>query len=81
MTYEITNITGPVVEQDWQNETTRYWFGLELDGDLEHFCVAESGGLTQILDADGAPITEGDYLEAQVRRYLKPLVDAQIYGG
>lgn len=42
-------------EQDWQNETTRYWF----DFDGSSWCVAESGGQTDILDFDGKPLLEG----------------------
>lgn len=54
-------------EQDWANETTRYWFelngtdyGTNCEFKDEKFAIAESGQETKVLDSDGCPITEGD---------------------
>lgn len=73
----ITDIVGPDVEQDWQNETTRYWFTLELDCVEEQFAIAYSNGRTSVLDADGAPLTEGDELTVRLRNALMPLMEVQ----
>ena len=50
-------------EQDWQNETTRYWFS--VNG--VEFCVAECGPASDILDRNGKPLLEGER-KAQLRR-------------
>lgn len=39
-------------EQDWANETTRYWFN--VDGD--EYCIADKNGDLTLLDCDGCPI-------------------------
>lgn len=63
-------------EQDWQNETTRYWFcldgidygtGIVFNGG--QFAIAESGGTDSVLDADGFPLTESDWLAIAVRNH------------
>ncbi len=41
-------------EQDWQNETTRYWFS--VDG--ESYCIADTNGETTLLDSEGYPIDD-----------------------
>lgn len=66
-------------DQDYQNEKTTYWFeitgyddrtGVDFeDYKGELFGIAEnSDGSTQVLDNDGAPLTEGDALATAVRR-------------
>ena len=40
------------IEQDWANETTRYWF--IVDG--EEYCLADQNGDLTLLDCDGCPI-------------------------
>lgn len=56
-------------DQNWQNETTTYWFELtgyhygtdrEFDGDV--FGVVESWDESKIVDVDGCPLTVGDGL-------------------
>lgn len=41
-------------DQDWQNETTRYWFSVND----ESYCIADSNGETSLLDSEGYPIEE-----------------------
>jgi hypothetical protein len=36
-------------EQDWGNESTRYWFNFEGD----EYAVVESGGQSKIINEDG----------------------------
>ena len=60
-----TNIEFIEREQDWQNETTRYWF--RLDG--SEYCVAESGPTSDILDADGKEIADRA-IESKLRAML-----------
>ncbi len=52
-------------EQDWANETTRYWFAVTentLDGCLPHgsYCIADCNGETTLLDRDGFPLHRED---------------------
>ena len=74
-TFYNVNATFLNADQDWQTETTRYWFtltgtdyGTGVEFDSDEFAVAESGGDSLILDADGCPITPGDALEIAVRK-------------
>lgn len=62
------------VDQNWQDETTIYWFrldgtdyGTKIEFDGETFGIAESGGDDRILDEDGSPLTEGDHQTIAVR--------------
>lgn len=41
-------------EQDWQNETTRYWF--LVNG--ENYCIADNNGDLTLLDSEGYPIDD-----------------------
>ena len=41
-------------DQNMQNETTIYWF----DKNGTTYGVAESGGQSQVLDCDGAPLVD-----------------------
>lgn len=55
-------------DQDFQNETTTYWFNVDVDGETETFGVAEkSAGEVAVLDCDGAPV---DYNEHTVNEVL-----------
>jgi len=63
-------------DQNWQDETTIYWFeltgtdygtGVEFDG--QTFGVAESGPDSMIVNADGAPLVDGDHEEIAVRKH------------
>jgi len=67
--------SGPVIEQDWQNECTRYWFVVEIDEEPQDYCLADTNGETQILDHEGYPLTPGDWLELQLKRVLIPLYE------
>ena len=64
-------------DQNWQNETTIYWFeltgtdygsGIEFDG--HKLGVAEIGSDTYIVDADGTPIPYRDCDEIALRKHL-----------
>ena len=48
-------------EQDWANETTRYWFTV-LDRCPPHdsYCIADCNGETTLLDRDGFPLHRED---------------------
>ncbi len=48
-------------EQDWANETTRYWF--DVDG--EDYCIADQNGDLTLLDCDGCPIQSEEKHTAQ----------------
>lgn len=61
-------------DQNWQSETTIYWFelsgedrgtGIEFDG--ETFGIAESGPDSRVVDSEGAPLAEGDHQAIAVR--------------
>lgn len=39
-------------EQDWQNETTRYWFIV----DRVKYCIADQNGDLSLLDSCGYPL-------------------------
>ena len=41
-------------EQDWSNETTRYWFEVDKD----YYCIADQNGELTLLDSEGYPIEE-----------------------
>ena len=61
-------------DQNWQDETTIYWFRLDGFGtgavfENDTYGVAETGSDTYIVDADGTPIPYGDYDEIAVRKY------------
>jgi hypothetical protein len=46
-------------EQDWANETTRYWF--DVDGN--DYCIADKNGDLILLDGDGCAIhTEANHI-------------------
>lgn len=51
------------VDQNWQEETTIYWF--RYDGEV--YGVAESGPTTEYLDADGCPLPEDGRLPEVMR--------------
>lgn len=64
--------------QNWQEETTTYWFelngedygtGIEFDG--ETFGIAESGPDSQVVDSEGAPLTDGDHQAIAVRNTVE----------
>lgn len=61
-------ITFYETEQDWPNETTRYWFEVSWtdyrtpDEQMESmFCIADQNGDYTLLDSDGCPIDECNY--------------------
>lgn len=39
-------------DQNWQNETTNYWFN--VDG--ETYAVSDNNGTLKLLDCDGCPV-------------------------
>ncbi|MCK5602768.1 hypothetical protein KAR91_12885 [Candidatus Pacearchaeota archaeon] len=41
-------------DQDWANETTRYWFS--VNG--ENYCMADNNGSVSLLDSEGYPIDD-----------------------
>ncbi|MGB1893894.1 MAG: hypothetical protein ACPHSD_19645 [Candidatus Latescibacterota bacterium] len=43
-------------EQDWANETTRYWFN--VDGD--EYCIADQNDFFTLLDCDMLPLHRDD---------------------
>lgn len=62
-------------DQNWASESTTYWFQLdgadygtsrEFAGEV--FGICESGPTDSVLDAEGAPLTEGDGITIAVRR-------------
>jgi len=61
MAIEIIEIKFIDREQDWANETTRYWF--DVDGD--EYCIADQNGDFTLLDSDGCPT-----LNSQADQYL-----------
>jgi len=67
-------------EQDWENETTRYWFhvygvdygtGYDFGPEFEEYAIAESCGFDEVLDCDGYPLTESDHRTIAVRNQCK----------
>jgi len=56
-------------EQDWENETTRYWFN--VDGD--DYCIADQNGEFTLLDSDGCPT-----LNSQADQYLFKALMAKL---
>ena len=61
-------------DQNWQDETTIYWFEISGDDtgtgasfDAQVFGIAESGGDDTVVDCDGSPCTEGDAVTIAVR--------------
>lgn len=70
----MANATFIEVDQNWQDETTIYWFrldgedhGTKVQFEDETFGIAESGGDSRVLDEDGAPLAEGDSQAIAVR--------------
>jgi hypothetical protein len=61
MAIEIVEIKFIDKEQDWANETTRYWFDVEGD----EYCIADQNGEFTLLDSDGCPT-----LNSQADQYL-----------
>lgn len=62
-------------DQNWEEESTIYWFtlsgadhGTDVEFDDETFGIEESGDETRVLDADGAPLTDSDYTTIAVRK-------------
>jgi hypothetical protein len=62
-------------DQDWNRGNTTYWFrmdgsdagtGIEFDGAVFGLVEGEDAG---IVDADGLPLTEGDYTHTAVARH------------
>ncbi len=62
-------------EQDWENETTRYWF--TVDG--TEFCISDTNGYLSLLDSEGYPIEEcndhGNIKDALIPEYEKHIKD------
>jgi len=65
-------------DQNWQNETTIYWFelsgedqGTEIEFDGETFGIAESGPDSCVVDSEGFPLTEGDHQTIAVRNTIE----------
>ena len=50
----MTSINFIEKDQDWANETTRYWF--DVDG--TNYCIADQNGDLTLLDDEGFPIEE-----------------------
>ena len=46
------NILRKEIDQNWQNETIKYWF--TVNG--EYFCIADNCGELTLLDFEGYPI-------------------------
>ena len=76
--YNITSITHTEKEQVWQDETTRYWFEMEVDGESEMFAVADTNGSLSILDSEGHPLPESP-LRDHLLRTLTPHYIRNIY--
>lgn len=65
-------------DQNWQDETTIYWFrlegtdygtGIEFDGEI--YGISESGPDSSVVNSDSYPLTEGDHLTIAVRNTAK----------
>lgn len=54
---KIENIEFIEKDQIWQNETTRYWFHVTIDGENDVVGVSDSNGEIAYIDADGYPLT------------------------
>jgi len=68
-------VTYTAKDQDWNRGITRYWFcldgtdygtGTEFHWDI--FAIAEEGPDSVVLDSEGYPVTDDDYLSIAVRR-------------
>ena len=57
-------------EQDWKNETTRYWH--TVDG--VEFALADQNGDLTLIDEDGYPY-EGNYEAEKIKAALVERVD------
>ena len=67
------NVTFVEKDQNWQDETTIYWF--DVDG--ESFGVAESGPDATVLDCDGCPVNTQDAKNARLEA-LKDYVTDEL---
>lgn len=61
-------------DQDWQNESTTYWFsltgtdyGTSVEFSGETYGIVESGPESTVVNGDGYPLPEGDHLTIAVR--------------
>jgi len=61
------------IEQNYQDETTRYWFRV---GDQE-YCIVDKNGETQLLDNEGYPIEPCNDLE-NIKDLLMPMYLKEI---
>ena len=66
----MNSITHTSTDQNWQDETTIYWFN--VDGD--EYGVADCNGEKTILDSDGSPVNTDDHKNV----HLQPLVDHSV---
>lgn len=65
-------------DQNWQDETTIYWFeltgedhGTSVDFEGETFGIVEHGPDSNVVDSDGMPLTEGDHITIAVRNTVE----------
>lgn len=62
-------------DQDWQNETTRYWFSVNN----ENYCIADQNGETSLLDSEGCQIEDcndhDNIKDALLPEYEKHIMD------
>lgn len=47
-------------DQDWQNETTTYWFSASSDFGETEYGVVETAGLFDVVDSEGCPLPQGE---------------------
>ena len=59
----MSNATFITADQNWQDETTIYWF--DMDGEMYGMVEGEGAGA---VDCDGCPIDYNDALRAEVER-------------
>jgi hypothetical protein len=74
MGIEVIEIKFVEKEQDWVNETTRYWF--DVGGDK--YCIADQNGEFTLLDSDGCPTLNSradQYLFKALMVKLSKIVD------